>query len=97
VFYASCLQGLQPVRFYGRYGLDCIWQDPKFKSAGGTLELDTGSPCIDAGNTYVDADLLTTGFQPLPETDLAGAPRIIDGDLDGFFDVDMGAYEYQGN
>lgn len=94
VINASCVEGLEPVRFRHQYGLDCIWADPEFKTTG-TLELDAGSPCIDTGNTFVDADSLTPGFQALPETDLAGAPRIVDGDEDGITDVDMGAYEYQ--
>ena len=55
----------------------------------------SGCPAIDAGNTYVDIEPLTPGFQTLPEIDLAGEPRLVDGDGDGSADVDMGAYEYQ--
>lgn len=96
VINASCVEGLEPVRFSSQYGLDCIWADPKFKTTG-TLELEAGSPCIDTGNTFVDAAPLTPGYQWLAETDLAGAWRVVDGDGDGIVDVDMGAYEYQGN
>jgi predicted outer membrane repeat protein len=64
-----------------------------FSGDGVTLKSD--SPCIDAGNTYVDFEPQTVGFQTLPETDLAGNPRLVDGDGDGIQDVDMGAYEYQ--
>jgi hypothetical protein len=95
VINGSCVQGLEAVRFEPRFGLDCIWDDPKFKPTSGTLALDSDSPCIDTGNSFVDADALTPGFQALAETDLVGAPRIVDGDNDGITDVDMGAYEYQ--
>jgi predicted outer membrane repeat protein len=45
-----------------------------------------GSPCIDAGTN--------TPISGLSETDLDGNPRVIDGDLDGFAIVDMGAFEF---
>ena len=57
--------------------------------------LQSGCACIDKGNTFVDFEPLTFGFQPLPDTDLAAAPRLVDGDGNGSADVDMGAYEYQ--
>ena len=41
--------------------------------------LSEGSPCIDAGTSAI-----------LPDTDLGGSPRLVNGT------VDMGAYEYQG-
>ena len=44
-----------------------------------------GSPCIDAG---------TNSLSGLPELDLDGSPRLVDGDWDGTTVVDMGAYEY---
>ncbi len=31
VINASCLQGMEPIRFYARFGLDCIWEDPAIK------------------------------------------------------------------
>jgi hypothetical protein len=86
---------MEPIRFFARFGLDCIWEDPQLKDASGTLELESDSPCIDTGNTFVDADPLIPGYQALPVIDLAGASRIVDGDDDGISDVDMGAYEYQ--
>jgi len=65
--------------------------DPKVVDGfGGNLRLQSGSPCIDAGNNYEDYDMLTPGFQPLPATDMDGKPRFVDGV------VDMGAYENQG-
>ena len=71
--------------------------DPKFVNAeAGDLRLDSVSPCIDTGDNFVDIDPATSGFQKLPETDLAGKPRIIDGDGNDEEVVDMGAYEYQG-
>jgi parallel beta-helix repeat protein len=44
-----------------------------------------GSPAIDAGDS---------SYPDLPGTDLAGSPRIIDGNGDATARVDMGAYEY---
>lgn len=70
--------------------------DPLFGSlATGNLRLGGGSPCIDAGSNFVDADLFTAGLQPLPLTDLDGEIRELDGDGDGSTTVDMGAYERQ--
>jgi hypothetical protein len=37
----------------------------------------------------------TPGWQPLPDTDMDGNWRIVDGNNDGYFKVDMGAYERQ--
>lgn len=61
----------------------------------GDLTLDDQSPCIDRGNTFVDLDPLLPGFQKLPDFDLAGQARIVDGNGDGVVAVDMGAYEAQ--
>ena len=47
--------------------------------------LAANSPCIDAGDNSV----------VLTPTDLAGLPRIVDGDSDTNAVVDMGAYEFQ--
>jgi parallel beta-helix repeat protein len=62
--------------------------DPLFvNAAGGDLRLSSSaSPCVDNGA------MVTPG---LPATDLAGNPRIVDGDRNGTDVVDMGAYEYQ--
>ncbi|MCU0783566.1 MAG: hypothetical protein MUF81_05860 [Verrucomicrobia bacterium] len=71
--------------------------DPKFvNGASGDLRLGTGSPCIDAGNNYMDYYPTVPGFQLLPATDLDGNWRVVDGNSDGNPKVDMGAYEYQG-
>lgn len=59
----------------------------------GDLRLGDSSPCIDRGNTFVDLDPLLPGFQKLPESDLAGQVRIIDGNGDGVVAVDIGAFE----
>lgn len=70
--------------------------DPKFVDAfGGNLRLASGSPCIDRGNNYMDSHPTIPGWQPLPDTDLDGNWRIVDGNNDGIFKVDMGAYERQ--
>ena len=49
------------------------------------LRLQLDSPCIDAGNDLTP---------DLPDTDLDGKPRRIDGDGNLNIAVDMGAYEY---
>jgi len=49
-------------------------------------KLSAGSPAIDAG---------TNSAPNLPAKDLAGKPRIVEGDNDGIAVIDMGAYEYQ--
>jgi len=59
----------------------------------GDYHLLPGSPCVDAGTNDVD-NPDTPEIETLPATDLAGIPRIIDGDLDGTATVDIGAYEY---
>jgi len=78
--------------------------DPCFADADGpdnvigteddNLRLAPGSPCIDIGNNDVDTDPWIPGIQPLPETDIDGRPRIIDGDCNDTDVIDMGAYEF---
>jgi hypothetical protein len=71
--------------------------DPKFvDSFGGNLRLQATSPCIDRGNNYMDYHPTIPGWQPLPDMDMDGNWRIMDGNYDGNFKVDMGAYEQQG-
>ncbi|UCF95193.1 MAG: right-handed parallel beta-helix repeat-containing protein [Desulfobacterales bacterium] len=65
----------------GNIDLDPECVDPD----NGDLRLSSGSDCIDAG---YDA---ATG---IPERDLDGKPRFIDGDGDLTATADMGAYEY---
>lgn len=50
------------------------------------FRLRAGSPAIDAGDNAAP---------DLPTLDLAGKPRIVDGNHDGVAIIDMGAYEYQ--
>jgi hypothetical protein len=67
----------------GLAGTGNINANPQFvNAAGGNLELQPTSPCINVGN---NAAIEATGMT----TDLAGNPRIYDGV------VDMGAYEAQ--
>jgi M6 family metalloprotease-like protein len=71
--------------------------DPLFMGTD-DFRLQANSPCIDAGNnnlvpadiTDIDDDGNTT--EPIP-FDIAGNPRIADGNGDGVAVVDMGAYE----
>jgi hypothetical protein len=71
----------------GYSGTGNINSEPNFvNTAGGDLRLNIISLCIDAGNSAaVPADITT---------DLAGEPRIVDGNCDNNVVVDMGAYEY---
>lgn len=65
-----------------------ISADPDFVNAdAGNLQLNAGSPCIDAGSNGEYPD----GVFPL--IDLAGNPRIVDGTGDQLEIIDMGAYE----
>jgi hypothetical protein len=67
-------------------GAGNIDKDPQFLSLSeGDLRLRPGSPCIDSG----DPNFIASEGQ----TDAAGAARVLDGDENGSFIVDMGAYE----
>ena len=89
----SDIQGLVLLGLTGDGNID---GDPTFTDgAVGNLTLSAGSPCLDAGSNYVDYEPMEPGFQLLPETDMAGNWRIVDGNGDGEAIVDMGAYEYQ--
>ena len=92
--YTSDIQGLALLGLSGNGNVDA---DPSFTDGAiGNLNLSTGSPCLDAGSNYVDYEPMEPGFQLLPETDMIGNWRIVDGNGDGEAIVDMGAYEYQG-
>jgi hypothetical protein len=67
-------------------GVGVIDSDPLFVAGGDYRLSSSASPCVDTG---------ANGAPGLPATDLAGNPRIVDGDRNGTVIVDMGAYEYQ--
>lgn len=64
----------------GNINSDPLFVDP----ANGDFHLQSGSPCIDAGNNSAPE---------LPATDMDGQARVQDGDLNLFAIVDMGADE----
>jgi hypothetical protein len=67
-----------------------IWGNPFFSNAANdNYTLSPVSPCIDTG-TPDPAGL------DLPQTDLAGLPRVADGNMDTVFRIDMGCYELPG-
>jgi hypothetical protein len=65
-------------------------------ATAGDFRLKADSACVDAGDKYTDYSRFDPGYQPLPATDIWGDSRIVDGDGDGRAQVDIGAYEYQG-
>ena len=77
----------------GYTGEGNIEEDPLFMSTtdpdpeNWNLRLQPGSPCIDTGSNSVAG---------IPDKDIDGKPRFIDGDGDEYMtaQVDMGAYEY---
>ena len=69
------------------FGEGCIDLPPLFiNPAAGDLRPSWVSPCLDAG---------VNSAPGLPEKDLAGNPRVVDGDEDGVPVVDMGVYEHE--
>ncbi len=90
----SCIRNL--FYFSGFGNVDAGPDSSLFVDAdSAVLNLVSNSRCIDMGDNFVDYDPLAPGFTPLPQTDLAGNLRIVDGNGDGDATVDMGAYEAQ--
>ena len=71
--------------FLGFLGEGNIDSDPLFVGAE-DYHLSKNSPCIDSGSNSVNN---------IPEKDIEGNQRIVDGNDDGIEIVDMGAYEFQ--
>lgn len=68
-------------------GATNIYGNPLFSDPlNGDFSLQPNSPCIDAGTPDPEG----LGLPPL---DLAGLPRIVDGDMDEVVCIDMGCYE----
>ncbi len=77
------VDGIGGAGFEGDY-IGCIETDPLFAGDGDhPYRLLGNSPAINAGDPDTDTSLL-------PEKDLAGNPRVVNGH------IDIGAYEYQG-
>ena len=92
----SCVQ--DHTTYFLTAGAGNIGDDPHFiNAATSDLRISANSGVIDRGNNYVDFDPIAIGFQALPQTDIAGNQRIVDGNEDGEPVVDMGAYEFQGD
>jgi predicted outer membrane repeat protein len=71
----------------GRAGTGNIDENPLLRHvAEGDLSLAPWSQCIDGGNNDV---------VPAGATDIAGMPRLVDGDCDATATVDMGAHEFR--
>ena len=81
-------------------GAGNIELDPLFATgACDDLRLSSVSPCIDAGDNALlpsdtcDLDGNSNFVEPIP-LDLAGDPRVVDGDGNITATTDMGAYEH---
>ena len=71
----------------GGYDGENIDVDPLFVNRGADdLNLNFGSPCIDAGSNMAPG---------IEDKDIEGALRMADGNGDGTATVDIGAFEYQ--
>jgi hypothetical protein len=71
-----------------------IGNDPELvEESLGDFQLRPTSPCIDRGNNFVETQPQLPGVQLLPDFDIFGRTRILDGNGDGIETVDMGAFE----
>ncbi len=86
---SDCLSSIGEVEGAGTVTRDVnIGVDPLFvDAAGGNYELQSSSPCIDAGDNG--------RVPPAMTMDVRGYPRFMDGDRGGAVIVDIGAYEFR--
>jgi PKD domain-containing protein len=89
-FYGFAKKSVSPTAslIEGTHSLNSATVDPRFVDDRGDTHLRYDSPLIDRG---VPGGLLPDEST----TDLAGEPRLVDGDGDGDARRDMGAFEYQ--
>jgi len=95
MYYVRNNSGFDDEQIRAAFPQEVITVDPGFVDyANGDVHLLDTSPLIDVGYNYVDIDPVLPGIQFLPEYDLDGRLRIVDGDHNGVATVDIGAYEY---
>jgi predicted outer membrane repeat protein len=76
--------GMNEEDFIESSGSNPLFVEPNAQEAN--LRLLPNSPAVDAGNSFLSN---------LPDIDLDGNPRIVDGNGDGTAAIDIGAYEFQ--
>jgi len=82
----------------GNHGLDPLFVDPLGPDGvahSGDEDLRPGlmSPNLDAGRNTIQVHPSLPSFSTVPDRDLAGVLRVVDGDGDGGVTIDIGAHE----
>ena len=78
------------------FNVSPMFRHPGLGPGHGDFRLLAGSPCIDAGRAFSNRPLglLQLQGQRLKAWDLFGNPRLLDGDLDRYVVMDIGAHEF---